>query len=138
MHIDTTDQSEEAHLFLYKHIHVRANSLISELLEKGQKDWELIDSPWYEDLFCQYEQNSDTCELDSHNDTADCHPEELDLQIREPYEFWIISDYFASKLKAEGQLLTNHWGFWIWGRETTGQSILLDYVFQKIWQGTIS
>jgi hypothetical protein len=137
MHIDTTDQSKEAHLFLDKHIHARANSLISELLEKGQKDWDLIDSPWYEDLFCQYEENSNTCESDPHGDIEDYCPEEPDPQIRDPYEFWIVSDYFASKLKAQDQLLTDHWGFWIWGRETTNQSILLDYVFQKIWQSTI-
>lgn len=108
------DQSLDAQNFLDKHVHARANLLISELLEKGQRDWDLTESQWYQDLFSQYEED---------------FPE-----LREPFEFWIVSDFFAQKLKEEGALLTKHWGFWIWGRETTGQSILIDYIFQKIWE----
>ena len=115
------DQSPEAYAFLNKHIHARANLLINELLEKSQRDWNLTEYPWYEDLFLQYNQETSEDE------------ENLDSSPREPYEFWIISDYFATKLKENNELLTNHWGFWIWGRETTGQSILIDYIFQKIY-----
>lgn len=135
MYIGNTDQSKEAHLFLQKHIHVRANSLISELLEITQQNSDLMNSPWYEDLFCQYE-DSDIWDEDPDCIGDNYCPSELDPELREPYEFWIVSDFLASNLKAENQLLTNCWGFWIWGRETTGQSILLDYVFQKIWQST--
>ena len=110
------DQSPEAHAFLNKHIHARANLLINELLEKSQRDFDFTECPWYEDLFLQYHQE-----------------ENLDSSPREPYEFWIISEYFANQLNKLDQLLTNHWGFYIWGRETTGQSIVLDYVFQKIY-----
>lgn len=136
-YIDNTDQSEEAHLFLHKHIHVRANSLISELLEKGQKDWDLTQYQWYEDLFCQYDEDHDIWKTDEDYDGTNYCPSEPDPELREPFEFWIVSEHFAHKLKEHNELLTNHWGFWIWGRETTGQSIILDYVFQKIWRNTL-
>lgn len=126
------DQSQAAQDFLAKHIHVRANLLINELLEKYQRDWSLTESPWYEQLFCQYEEQ-DIWEEDPDWIGTNYCPPEPEPDLREPYEFWIVSDFFAQKLKQNDQLLTNHWGFWIWGRETTGQSILIDYVFQKIW-----
>lgn len=126
------DQSKDAQDFLSKHIHARANILINELLEKGQKDWDLLEHPWFEDLFCQY-QEQDLIDNNPLNEDDEYSPSEPDLDHREPYEFWIVSDYLASKLKVYNALLTNHWGFWIWGRETTGQSILIDWIFQKIY-----
>jgi|11BtaG_2_1085332.scaffolds.fasta_scaffold00001_7 hypothetical protein len=128
------DQSAEAQNFLEKHVHARANLLIKELLEKGQRDWDLTSQQWYEDLFCQYEEDFDIWKVDEDYEGTNYCPPEPDPKVREPFEFWIVSDYFANKLKDNGHLVTNHWGFWIWGRETTGQSILIDYVFQKIWE----
>jgi hypothetical protein len=122
------DQSQEAHDFLDKHIHARANILITELLDKFSLNWDIDEASWYQDLFMQTQQIEDQ----DPSDSSDYCPEP-ELCNREPYEFWIVSDYFAHKLKENNELLTNHWGFWIWGRETTGQSILLDYVFQKIY-----
>lgn len=122
------DQSKEAQQFLEKHIYVRANSLINELLEKSQRDWNLTDYQWYQDLFLNTDDEEEF--LNSDSDDYDLYEER---DFREPYEFWIVSDYFANKLKENNQLLTDHWGFWIWGRETTGQSILIDYIFQKIY-----
>lgn len=127
------DQSQAAQDFLNKHVHVRANLLINELLEKGQRSWDLLGSQWYQDLFCQYEEDHDIWEEDPDYIGTNYCPPEPEPELREPYEFWIVSDFFAKKLRQNDQLLTNHWGFWIWGRETTGQSILIDYVFQKIW-----
>lgn len=126
------DQSQAAQAFLNQHVHVRANLLIQELLEKSQKDWNLTEHPWYQDLFSQYEEPDIWDEDPDWIGTNYCPPEP-EPEFREPYEFWIVSDFLAQKLKEHDQLLTNHWGFWIWGRETTGQSILIDWVFQKIW-----
>lgn len=126
------DQSKAAQSFLDKHVHVRANLLINELLEKSQRDWNLSEYSWYEDLFCNYE-DQDIWEEDPDWIGTNYCPPEPEPELREPYEFWIVSDFFAEQLKKHDQLLTNHWGFWIWGRETTGQSILIDWVFQKIW-----
>jgi hypothetical protein len=127
------DQSQAAEVFLNKHVHARANLLINELLEKGQRSWDLLDSQWYQDLFSQYEEDHDIWEEDPDYIGTNYCPQEPEPELRQPYEFWIVSDFFAKKLRQNDQLLTNHWGFWIWGRETTGQSILIDYVFQKIW-----
>lgn len=123
------DQSPQANAFLDKHIHARANGLIQDLLESNQRNFDLIEKEWYQDLFGQFQDNESfhsTLELDY------C-PQDYEPELREPYEFWIVSDFFAQKLKTQNALLTQHWGFWIWGRETTGQSILIDYIFQKIW-----
>jgi len=123
------NQSKEAQEFLTKHIYARANLLINELLEKSQRDWNLTEYQWYEDLFLQLEeQDEDQLSLNS-----DDYCPESEAEYRDPYEFWIVSDYFAEKLRLNNELLTDHWGFWIWGRETTGQSILIDHIFQKIY-----
>lgn len=123
------DQSKEAQDFLAKHVHARANLLINELLEKSQRDWNLTEYQWYEDLFLQPQHQGEEDFLSNSDD----YSSEEEIEYREPYEFWIVSDYFANKLKENNELLTDYWGFWIWGRETTGQSILIDYIFQKIY-----
>jgi|SaaInl74LU_5_DNA_1037368.scaffolds.fasta_scaffold01552_7 hypothetical protein len=135
------DQSPEAHNFLEKHVYVNANPLIQYLLESTK---EPFGEEWYEELFCHYDTSSNS-EPELYHETqlyedynpsleGDYCPEDFEPELREPYEFYIVSNYFAEQLKAHNALLTNQFGFWIWGRETTGQSIILDYIFQKIWQ----
>ena len=123
------DQSKEAQDFLTKHVHARANMLISDILNNLDVNWHITDCAWYEDLFLQPQEQDEEDYLSNSDD----YFSEKEVKYRQPYEFWIVSDYFASKLKENNQLLTDHWGFWIWGRETTGQSILIDYIFQKIY-----
>lgn len=124
-----TDQSPEAHAFLQKHVYANANQLIQYLLENNDKSF---GEEWHEELFCHYYTSTENLDLDSGNDY--CPNEDPEPELREPFEFWIVSDDFAHYLQQENALLTNHFGFWIWGRETTGQSIILDYIFQKVWQ----
>lgn len=50
----------------------------------------------------------------------------------EVYEWWIVSDWFAKRLKENGQVVYEGYMNPIWGRQTTGQAILLDYVISKI------
>jgi hypothetical protein len=114
------DQSPKAHEFLDKHILANANLLIKQLLTIND-----FEQDWYQELFCKYEEPESSLENDYCSE---------DPQLIEPYEFYIVSDYFAYKLKEHNELLTNQYGFWIWGRTTTGQSIILDYVFQRIWE----
>ena len=126
------DQSKEAQDFLARHVHVRANLLINELLEKSQRDWNLTEYQWYDDLFLKPQEPEDIDYYDDDCSFNDYCPEP-EIEYRQPYEFWIVSDFFAEKLRQNNELLTDHWGFWIWGRQTTGQSILIDYIFQKIY-----
>ena len=120
------DQSLAAHTFLDANILANANELISWLLEKSQRDWQLEEYSWYQDLFMQYDEE----DLDDENDGFS----DNDTYPREPYEFYFVSEYFAKKLIKEKALVSNSWGLWIWGRETTGQAIILDHIFQEIWK----
>lgn len=47
----------------------------------------------------------------------------------EVYEWWIVSGWLANRLEAEGEIVFDGD---IWGRQTTGQAIKMDYVIQKI------
>lgn len=51
---------------------------------------------------------------------------------REAYEYWVVSDWMADELKERGYLVTEWMGLTIWGRQCTGQAILLDYVISSI------
>ncbi len=56
----------------------------------------------------------------------------LEDEPQEIYEWWLVSSYLCEKLKAKGQPVIEEQN--IWGRCTTGQAILLDYVIGKIAQ----
>ena len=127
-----TDQSLSAQTFLDKNIFTNCSLLINDLLLKNQRNWNIESDAWFQDLFLQEDLESREEYISS--GLAD-HFIEPDF-FREHFEFYIVSDYFAARLKERDALLTNHWNFWIWGRETTGQNIILDYVFQDIWQST--
>ena len=109
------DQSPEALAFLDKHVLAGANQLLSYLQEKTTGD--IYCEDWYAALFFQ-EEEADDSDYTQH---------------REPLEFWIISPDLARWFKERNALLTNEFGFWLWGRETSGQSILLDGIFQDTW-----
>lgn len=135
MYIDTTDQSIEAHDFLQEHVKVNANILIQDLLDKASRSWDSSQYPWYEDLFFQYH-DQDIIQDENTYQNPDYYPPEPDPELREPYEFWIVSKYFGEMLQERNELITNYWGFYLWGRETTGQSIILDSIFQDIWKNS--
>ena len=61
--------------------------------------------------------------------------DELQQEQDEPseiYEHWIVSDYFARKLKAHGEVTGELFGITLWGRGCTGQAIKMDNVIQAI------
>ena len=49
----------------------------------------------------------------------------------EVYEYWAISDWLYGKLKDRGQIVIDAYPQ-IWGRQTTGQAIVLDGVIRSI------
>lgn len=58
----------------------------------------------------------------------------IDPHTIEAYEHWIVSDWFADKLEAQGQMVLHDFnGLTIWGRTTTGQSIHMDSVICNIY-----
>lgn len=58
----------------------------------------------------------------------------LDTEPAEVYEWWLVTDWLAEKLKARGEVViegfTNYWG-----RQCSGQAILLDNVMGEICEG---
>ena len=53
-------------------------------------------------------------------------------EITEIYEYWSVSGWLGKKLEEKGQIIIDECGLCIWGRQTTGQAILLDYVISQI------
>ena len=55
---------------------------------------------------------------------------EEDYDQQEVFEWWMVSSYLCEKLKEKGCPIIEYEN--IWGRTTTGQAILLDYVITEI------
>lgn len=53
---------------------------------------------------------------------------------REVYEWWAVSQWLAERLKERGYIVVDEMGggLYVWGRETTGQAIYMDYAIQEI------
>ena len=116
------DQSPKAQALLNKHITLNLNWVIQYILHTNEFNFDFSNEEWFESLFLQHREveNADREE-----------EEEVEYETREPYEFWAVSNYFGEFLQKKDELVTDVWGFYLWGRETTGQSILLDHVFQE-------
>lgn len=56
--------------------------------------------------------------------------EDLDGEYIEVYEWWMVSSWLAGKLEEKGEIVIGD--ECIWGRRTTGQAILLDYIISEI------
>lgn len=50
----------------------------------------------------------------------------------EALEHWIVSDWFADKLREKGEIVGELLGFTIWGRTTSGQAICVDEVVVQV------
>jgi hypothetical protein len=53
-------------------------------------------------------------------------------ELVEALEHWIVEDWFADELKKRGELVGDMLGMTVWGRQTSGQAISLDYVVQDV------
>ena len=59
--------------------------------------------------------------------------EDMDFdELPEVYEWWGVSKWLAEKLKEQGEVIIDDYLCDIWGRQTTGQAILLDSVISRI------
>ena len=52
--------------------------------------------------------------------------------MQEALEFWVVTPWFAEKLKAQGELVAEFFDLVIWGRQTSGQVIYADTVIDDI------
>lgn len=51
---------------------------------------------------------------------------------REPLEFWAVDDHAAHMLRERGETVEDLLGIKVWGRVTSGQMIMQDYVVRSI------
>ena len=54
------------------------------------------------------------------------------VERAEILEYWIVSPWLGEKLKAHGEAVLERYHGWVWGRQATGQAILLDDVISDI------
>ena len=73
-----------------------------------------------------YSDASDWCDL--------CYVEDIDATEYpiEVYEFWAVDNWFARKLKEQGEVVEEVLDFIVWGRCCTGQAISMDCVIFRI------
>ena len=84
-----------------------------ELINDRQSHWDNrhLDEQWYIDLYHQYHEDSDS--------------------FREPLEFWEVSYDFYKFASKQGELVTIIDDKCIWGRETSGQKIIHDWIIGR-------
>jgi hypothetical protein len=58
--------------------------------------------------------------------------EGIETEAAEIFEWWVVSEFLYRKLKENGYCVVDAGSCYIWGRTTTGQAILLDYVITRI------
>mgnify|MGYP006409281065 FL=1 len=112
--------------FVYDNVPTGCTELISYLLRKSQKDPDLKEYLWYKNLFIGSYESIDLWE--KNKDSLEYEP-----KLREPVTFWIVSDLLATQLKKKNALLTNHFGFWIWGKESK-LIILEDPLLKRVYK----
>lgn len=68
---------------------------------------------------------------------AACRVDNIDPYESEVYEHWAVTDWFADKLEAAGEKVDRDFaGIAVWARTTTGQSIAMDGVIQRVYAET--
>ena len=79
------------------------------------------------------EQALNTDCMDEDDFISACNDLNIDPHYHDVYEYWIVSNFLAARLKEHGEIVeTDFHGLTIWGRTTTGQSITCDYVIAQI------
>ena len=95
--------------FVFKNVYSSKNLLIHELLNSDELAEDI-----YEEFFSSYDEEYD--------------------EYREPLEFWEVSEHLAARLEREGGVVSYYFGSPVWGRETSGQAIYLDYIIERAFE----
>lgn len=100
-----------------------------------QAGWAEINGTWERPA----RDDEDTVERTLRRDTAQeaCELDDLEPYQSEVYEHWAVTDWFADKLEAAGEKVDRDFaGLCVWARTTTGQSMTMDGVIQRIYAQT--
>ena len=115
--VDTIKQ-DKLRTFVNNHVYLCQTYLVEEIL----LDIDHVVNLFYTD--------SELIEM-GYSDVEDARDD--GAEIKEIFEWWVVSDWLAKRLEAHGEpLLINNYGTW-WGRTCTGQAILLDFVIEQIY-----
>lgn len=115
--VDTIKQ-DKLRTFVNNHVYLCQTYLVEEML----LDIDHVVNLFYTD--------SELIEM-GYSDVEDARDD--GAEIKEIFEWWVVSDWLAKRLEAHGEpLLINDYGTW-WGRTCTGQAILLDFVIEQIY-----
>lgn len=133
--------------FVGREVFGNVNSMVEYILNKG---WEDTSAPFsWDDVSNGYEHICGECGSTDGFDEYEtktgakkfkccsCNKryeengyEELETQPAEVYEWWLVSDFLVRKIMDQGGCVIDFEN--IWGRQTTGQAILLDGVISRI------
>ena len=143
--------------FIDKHVYMNVNIMAEYILKQEDRDapfsYEDIENlysyPEYIGTFANFEGGSEdekTAEIErlEYLQNSDGNTEEeteeikndifelerLENECQDIFEYWAVSSYLAEKLSKNGYCIISEQN--IWGRTTTGQGILLDYIITKI------
>src|SRR5690606_29795234 len=137
--------NELAEIYSQRDIRYCQSMLVSELLQKGGEGSGLEGFAWdnVENLYvdacdwtieqCRQWLEDEGYDLPDSEDEEDWQEAVNDnASPQEVYEWWLVSDWLADRLKEIGEpVLVNDYGQW-WGRCTTGQGYLMDGTLQKV------
>ena len=114
-----------------REVYVNVGSLVQDIMD-NLPEGEFMEA--YEEseysCFPNYWTTCESCEIERVNTNGDglcdsCDPVEV-------YEWWAVSSWLADKLRARGEIVIDYGCPTVWGRQTTGQAILLDGVIREI------
>lgn len=66
------------------------------------------------------------------NNCGNTTEDEWDEEPAEVFEWWMVSNFLARELKKRGEVILTWGNGKYWGRCTTGQAIMMDYIICKI------
>ncbi len=143
--------------FVSQHVYANVNTMVEYIINKGFEDSDApftiedvsnyYTYPEYTGEYANFEGGSEEekqkeierlkgiIENQINDDNTDIETdiealENLESEPQEVFEWWMVSNYLAEKLNEYGECIIDSEN--IWGRTTTGQAILLDYVITKI------
>lgn len=121
-------------------------AILPDMLEEGEYTEEAMNLLGCRPSFAVIDENGDgVLEVQSEDEAQEwidecVEPEkwEIEERFQEIFEHWIVSSYFGDQLRIKGEVIESIHDVLIWGRTTTGQSIMLDGVVQEIYEQTKS
>lgn len=149
MNVNSVKNQQIKHDFVYREVYACISDMAEYLFDYDGDGYASFDEfeNYEPTLRCPHCGNEveEKCEAsDSEEETSmfycsycdrDIDPCDVDEEYPEIYEYWLVSPWLGAKLKDHGEVVLERYGAWVWGRQCTGQAILLDGVISRICEG---